>query len=261
MRDVKFGDVWKIGRHRLLCGDSTAQPMIEHFLAGAKPKVCITDPPYGIHYSSRCTSDGLYKLKVKNDHAISWGDAFRLSQAPVLYVWFSFKHYDVAARAVHDAGYEIKQMVIWKKRHFSLQHHLYHLQHEQCLVCIKQGVPTKNLWTGDRRQVSVWEVASVKAKDRIHPTEKPVGVYTIPIRNHTNNADDIVLDLFAGSGAIFEACEELNRVGLGVELCPKTCGRILTRMENLGCSIGFDRNIFDGLSSRRHPVPVIAAIC
>jgi DNA modification methylase len=244
MRDVKFGDVWKMGQHRLLCGDSTAKPMIDSFLAGANPKVCITDPPYGIHYSSRRTNNGLYQLKVKNDHAISWGDAFRSSQSPVLYVWFSFKHYDVVSRAVQDAGYEVKQMVVWKKRHFSLQHHLYHLQHEQCLVCIKQGVPTKDLWTGDRKQVSVWDVASVKAKDRIHPTEKPTGVYSIPICNHTNEGDS-VLDLFAGSGAVFEACEEQRRVGLGVELCPNACARILTRMESLGCEVALEGNLFD----------------
>ena len=242
--EVKFGDVWKMGDHQLLCGDSTEKAMVEAFLDGHQPKLCVTDPPYGINYKSRSANEDLYRLKLKNDHIVSWGDSFRLSDSPVLYVWFSFKHYDVVSRAVQDAGYDIKQLIVWKKPHFSLQRHLYHLQHEQCLVCVRSDQKTTDIWTGDRKQVSVWEVASVKPKDRIHPTEKPVGVYAVPIRNHTRGGDS-VLDLFAGSGAIFEAAEQSKRRGLGVELCPKASSRILTRMANLGLSVSRDRNLFD----------------
>ena len=241
---VKFGDIWRMGKHRLLCGDSTEKAMIEVFLKGHKPKLCVTDPPYGVSYTSRCADENLYRLKVKNDHVTGWGDAFKLSQAPVLYVWFSFKHFDVAARAVCDAGYEVKQMVVWVKKHFSLQRHFYHLQHEQCLVCVHHAAKPSELWAGDRKQVSVWNVESVKLKERIHPTEKPVGVYGIPIKNHTKQGE-YVLDLFAGSGVVFEACKFLNRVGLGVELDQLQCSRILTRMAALGCEVALEQNIFD----------------
>ncbi|MFK7824169.1 MAG: site-specific DNA-methyltransferase [Oligoflexales bacterium] len=241
---VKFGDIWKMGKHRLLCGDSTEKVMLDAFLRGNKPKLCLTDPPYGISYTSRCANESLYKLKLKNDHIVSWGNAFRLSQAPVLYVWFSYKHYDVVARSIQDAGYDIKQMIIWVKNHFSLQRHLYHLQHEQCLVCVKQGVKVTDHWTGDRKQRSVWNVPSVKPKLRIHPTEKPIGVYTIPMLNHTLR-DEAVLDLFAGSGAIFEAAEQLGRIGLGVELCPEASAAILSRMAKLGCEVAHERNLFN----------------
>lgn len=241
--DVKFGDIWKIGNHRLLCGDSSEKVMIELFLKNHKPKLCVTDPPYGINYTSRSTNEDIYKLKVKNDHIASWGDAFRLSQAEVLYVWFSYKHYDVVSRAVADAGFNINQMIIWVKNHFSLQRHFYHLQHEQCLVCVHQNSKITDLWTGDRRQVSVWNAASVKSKDRIHPTEKPVEIYKIPIMNHTYEGE-FILDLFAGSGVIFTACEQTNRRGLGVELDPVQCSRILERMSGLSCKISFEQNLF-----------------
>lgn len=241
---VKFGDVWRMGRHRLLCGDSTERAMVEAFLEGYRPKLCVTDPPYGINYTSKSNSEELYKLKLKNDHIVSWGDAFRLSQAPVLYVWFSFKHYDVVSRAINDSNYKISQMIVWVKNHFSLQRHLYHLQHEQCLVSIHRGAKTTETWTGDRKQVSVWNLPSVKPKERIHPTEKPTGVYKIPILNHTHE-DDPVLDLFAGSGTVFAACEETNRTGLGIELCPEVSATILRRMANLGCDVEHEGNLFE----------------
>ena len=241
---AKFGDVWRMGRHRLLCGDSTERAMVEAFLEGYKPKLCVTDPPYGVNYKARCANEDLYKLQLKNDHIVSWGDAFRLSQAPVLYVWFSFRHFDVVSRAIQDSGYDIKQMVIWAKKHFSLQRQFYHLQHEQCLVCVHRSAKTTELWTGDRKQVSLWKIDSVKPKDRIHPTEKPTGVYTIPILNHTHE-DDPVLDLFAGSGTVFAACEETNRTGLGIELCPLVSTSILGRMESMGCEVVLEGNLFD----------------
>lgn len=241
---VKFGDIWKMGSHRLLCGDSTEKEMIILFLKGYAPKLCVTDPPYGINYKSRCANEGLYKLKLKNDHIVSWGDAFQLSQAPVLYVWFSYKHYDVVSRAIQDAGYNLNQMVVWVKNHFSLQRHLYHLQHEQALVCVRQDAKTMDVWKGDRKQTSVWKIPSVKPKERIHPTEKPIGVYTIPITNHTLKGE-AVIDLFAGSGAVFEACEQTKRVGLGVELDPAVCVSILHRMKKLNLEITRESNIFD----------------
>src|SRR3989338_1931547 len=159
---VKFGDVWRMNQHRLLCGDSTERAMVEAFLDGYNPKLCVTDPPYGVNYQSKANNNELYQLKLKNDHIVSWADAFRLAKAPVLYVWFSFKHFDIVVRAINDSGYSAKQMIVWKKNHFSLQRHMYHLQHEQSLVCIKNG--EKILWKGDRKQTSVWKVDSVKPK-------------------------------------------------------------------------------------------------
>ncbi|MFK7824469.1 MAG: site-specific DNA-methyltransferase [Oligoflexales bacterium] len=240
---VKFGDIWKMGKHRLLCGDSTEREMVTEFLENREPKVCVTDPPYGIGYKSK-SKKGLYRLKVKYDHIATWGGSFESSQSPVLYVWFSFRHYEVLVRSLQDAGYEVKQMIVWVKHHFTLQHNFYHLKHEQCLVCVKQGIKVTEHWTGDRKQVSVWNIPSVKPKERIHPTEKPVGVYTIPILNHTHD-NDYVLDLFAGSGAVFEAAEQLKRVALGIELCPDACDLILKRMAALGCNIKRIGNIFE----------------
>lgn len=241
--NVRFGDIWRIGPHKLLCGDSTEKVMVDLFLKDHKPKLCVTDPPYGINYKSKSSNDDLYRLKLKNDHIVNWSKAFKLSKADVLYVWFSYKHFDVVSRSISDASYDAKQMIVWIKNHFSLQHHFYHLQHEQCFVCVHENAKLTELWTGDRRQTSVWKIASIKPKDRIHPTEKPTGVYKIPILNHTIEGD-YVIDMFAGSGAIFQACIETNRKGLGIELDPLQCDRILKRMTNFGCQINLETNLF-----------------
>ncbi len=245
---VKFGDIWKLGNHRLLCGDSTEPAMMERFLIGQNPALCVTDPPYGVNYKARVSKPALYDLKVKNDHVVSWGDAFRLSKAPVLYAWFGFKGFDIVSRAINDAGYDVRQMLIWVKNHFSLQRFFYHLQHEQCLLAVRHDVKQATTWTGDRKQRSVWFVNGVRPGQRIHPAEKPTGVYTIPIINHTREGD-IVVDLFAGSGVLFEACEALQRVGLGIELCPDVCFRIIGRMERLGLEVSKEINILDELET------------
>lgn len=241
---VKFGDIWKIGDHRLLCGDSTESSIMEVFLNNLNPKLCLTDPPYGINFNSKSLSGKLRRIKVKYDHIATWGDAFRNCKSPVLYTWFSFKHYEVVARSLQDSGYSVKQLLVWIKNHFTLQHHFYQLKHEQCLLSILEDHPVKGLWTGDRKQTSVWNVPSVSPRNRIHPTEKPVGVYTIPILNHTKPGD-LVIDIFAGSGVLFEAAEVTNRIGYGVELCPATCELILNRMADFGCEVTLERNIFD----------------
>lgn len=242
--NVQFGDVWAIGPHRLLCGDSTEKTLMQKFLKNYHPKVCITDPPYGVSYNSKNKSNPLWKLKVKNDHIVNWGDALRNAKAPALYVWYSFNGLEVVSKGIRDSGYEAKQTVIWVKNHFSLQRYLYQIQHEQCLVCIKPGSMTKGFWTGDRKQTTIWNVPSVRSGQRLHSTQKPIGVYTIPIQNHTNEGD-YALDLFAGSGTIFEACQLTKRIGLGVELCPQACNIILNRMMQLQLETCLELNLFD----------------
>ncbi len=96
---VKFGDVWAVGSHRLLCGDSTEPAMMNAFLVDRQPALCVTDPPYGIGYSSKAGSDALHELRVRNDHYACWTEAFRTSGAPVLYVWFSFLCFDIVKRS------------------------------------------------------------------------------------------------------------------------------------------------------------------
>lgn len=136
---------------------------------------------------------------------------------------------------------------------FSLQRHFYHLQHEQVLLCTRPDADQREIWLGDRKQISVWNVSNVARGQRIHPTEKPVGVYAIPIANHTDLGDEVI-DPFAGSGVIFEACQDSGRIGLGVELCPLVCQRILERMAHLGLKPELDRNLFGPKPKRRKAV-------
>lgn len=241
--NVQFGDIWSIGHHKLMCGDSTENVMMKEFLKNYQPKVCVTDPPYGIDYTSKNNSNPMWNLKVKNDHITNWGQALKNAKAPALYVWYSFHGLEIVYKGLRDSGYEAKQTVIWIKNHFSLQRYLYQLQHEQCLVCAKPGSMVKGFWTGNRKQTSLWHAPTIKYNKRWHPTQKPIEVYTIPILNHTLE-NEVAIDLFAGSGTIFEACQSINRMALGVEICPQVCNIILNRMKRMNLPTSLERNIF-----------------
>jgi DNA modification methylase len=181
---------------------------------------------------------------MKNDHVVDWARAFVNARAPVLYVWFSFDKVDLARSAIESCGYTAKQQIIWLKNTVTPRQYQYLPTHETAILAIKEGATSKDIWIEKTREKTVWKIDSVAPCKRIHPTEKPLGVYTIPIANHTHEGD-FVIDIFTGSGVLFAACHETNRIGLGVELCPVLCGRILERMETLGLEVKLERNVFD----------------
>lgn len=238
MEKIKFGDLIKIGRHTLLCGDSSERAMLAPLFEDWFPVLMVTDPPYGVNFKVRDRKEPstvlaqeatLEELRIRNDHRASWSRAFYLSQARIAYIWHASTATDVALQAVRDGDYEPRQMIIWAKNRATLSRSAYHWHHESAVYAVRFG-ETAN-WKGDRKQTTLWEAEVPLAKDRIHPTQKPIELYTKPILNHTDEGD-MVYDPFAGSGVIFAAAQETGRVALGVEIEPLFCEKIIARMES-----------------------------
>lgn len=234
---IKFGDLIKIGNHTLLCGDASERAMLASLFGDRLPVLMITDPPYGVNFKVRdrkepstviAKGNTLEDLRIRNDHRVSWSRAFYLSQARIAYVWYAATATDVAIQAMRDGDYEPRQVIIWAKNRATLSRAAYHWKHESCVYAVRFG-STAN-WKGDRKQVTVWQAEVPLLKDRIHPTQKPIELYTRPILNHTD-AGDVVYDPFAGSGVIFAAAQETGRIALGVEIEPHFCGKIIERLE------------------------------
>lgn len=238
MQKIVFGDLIKIGRHTLLCGDSSERAMLAPLFGEHLPVLMITDPPYGVNFKVRdrkepattlAKASSLEELRIRNDHRASWSRAFYLSQARVAYVWHAATATDVAIQAIRDGDYEPRQVIVWVKNRATLSRSAYHWKHESCVYAVRFG-ETAN-WRGDRKQVTLWEADVPKPSERIHPTQKPIELYKRPILNHTDEGDT-VYDPFAGSGVIFAAAQETGRVALGVEIEPLFCEKIINRLES-----------------------------
>lgn len=239
-----------------MCGDSSAKVMVDRFLGDVEPRLMVTDPPYGVKYQVRDRKQASSKLKdheeledirIRNDHRTNWSASFAHSRAQIAYVWYPSTAPDVSIAALRDGMFEPRQTIVWLKNRATLSRSAYHWKHESCLYGVRVGY-TAN-WKGDRKQTTVWQVKGVEPKDRIHPTQKPLELYTKPIVFHTG-PKEIVYDPFAGSGVIFSACQETGRIGYGVDLEPHYCQRIIERFElESGVQAEFERNIFESKES------------
>ena len=239
---TKLGDVWQLGEHRLMCGDSTVQTDVDKLLRDAKPNLMVTDPPYGVKLDMSWRNKAKKETTnnsnvILNDDRASWYDSYVLFGGDVAYVWHASMFTDVIMTDLRAAGFEIKQQIIWVKEHFTLRRSDYHWQHEPCWYAVRKGA--KHSWEGDRKQTTTWNAPSPnqpqskKLGDNTeHPTQKPVTLYTKAILNHTKRGDD-VYDPFAGSGTLMAAGEKTKRRALMMELDPKYCDVIIKRYENL----------------------------
>ena len=235
-----FGDVWCLGDHRLVCGDSTVQTDVDKLLNGQHPNTMVTDPPYGVKLdmSWRNEARGGWNNEntVKNDDRADWYDSYILFPGSIAYVWHASAFADVVMANLRDAGFEVKQQIIWRKSAFVLGRSNYHWQHEPCWYAVKKGA--KSNWKGDRKQTTVWDCdipnragSSNKDDKTDYPTQKPVELFTKAILHHTNPGE-YVYDPFAGSGTLLVACEKTKRRALMMELDPKYCDIIIQRYEN-----------------------------
>lgn len=235
---TKLGDIYQLGNHRLMCGDSTSIDAVDKLTAGEKPHLMVTDPPYGVKYEAgkRADARGAKKTKreetsnLSNDDQADWYDAYVLFPGNVAYVWHASAFTDVVMDGLRRAGYKIKQQIIWNKNVQALSHSDYHWKHEPCWYAIKKG--SDSHWNGDRTQMTVWDVKNVafEGDKTNHPTQKPVRIYEIPMENNSKNGD-AVYDPFSGSGSGFIAAEKLGRRFYGMELDPKFCDTIIARWE------------------------------
>jgi DNA modification methylase len=222
---TKLGDIYQLGRHRLMCGDSTNKTSVELLMSGAKADMVFTDPPYGvdykgIHNDSREGLEDLLRSVFANYVKVSVNGAS-------IYVFHSDRSADIFHKVFREF-FHFSSMIIWFKNSLTLSQTDYQSQHEPCLYgWVDNG--THNFY-GDRKQVSVWQFQ----KERVdgHTTPKPVEL----VKNALNNSskqNQSVIDLFGGSGSTLIACEQTNRTCYMMELDPKYCDVIVTRWENL----------------------------
>lgn len=232
----KLEQVYKLGRHRLMCGDSTKVEDVSKLMDGAKADMLLTDPPYNVAYEGG-TKD---KLKLKNDNMSD--EKFRqflteafsranevMKEGAVFYIWHADSEGYNFRGACFNIGWKVRQCLIWNKNSMVLGRQDYQWKHEPCLYGWKEGA--SHLWATDRKQTTVLDFDRPN-RNAEHPTMKPVKLFDYLIKNNTKS-EDIVLDLFGGSGTTIIACEQNKRTGYVMELDPKYVDVIIDRWETL----------------------------
>jgi len=229
------GDVWIMGKHRLLCGDSTSVSDLEKLTDGQLVDMWLTDPPYNVAYEGK-TKDA---LTIQND---SMGDdQFRqflrdsyvsadtvMKPGAVFYIWHAdLEGYNFRG-AAQDAGWKVRQCLIWKKSSMVMGRQDYHWKHEPCLYGWKEGAG--HLWATDRKQTTILEFDK-PTRNGEHPTMKPVALFEYQLLNNTKGGD-IVLDSFGGSGTTLIAAEKNGRIARMMELDPRYCDVIVKRWQD-----------------------------
>lgn len=216
------GDVWLLGRHRLICGDATDAGSVERLLAGVRPHLMVTDPPYGVEYdpawrnSALAGSNTARTGKVLNDHRADWREAWALFPGDVAYVWHGALHSTTVAESLTACGFDIRAQIIWAKDRLVLGRGHYHWQHEPAWYAVRGT----GHWSGDRKQTTLWHIASSgQDAETTHGTQKPVECMRRPIENNSSPGQ-AVYEPFSGSGTTLIAAEMTGRASYAVELSP-----------------------------------------
>ena len=231
---AKLGEIYQLGRHRLMCGDSTILNDVEKLMGGARADMLLTDPPYNVNYEGK-TKD---KLKIQNDKMQNdnfrqfLADAFLnadtvMKPGAVFYIWHADSEGYNFRGACFDVGWRVRQCLIWNKNSMVMGRQDYQWKHEPCLYGWKDGAG--HLWASDRKQTTIINFDKPTRSDK-HPTMKPIPLFDYQVKNNTKG-DDIVLDLFAGSGTTIMACEQNGRRGYCMEYDPKYVDVIIDRWE------------------------------
>jgi DNA modification methylase len=215
------GDVWLLGRHRLICGDSTKAADVERALNGVKPHLLVSDPPYGVSYDPSWRErfgDGndLARGKVLNDDRADWREAWALFPGDVMYVWHGALHAATVAESLEASGFAVRSQIIWDKTRLVIGRGDYHWQHEPAWYAVRKG--RKGHWAGDRKQTTVWAIPHRKSTSG-HGTEKPVECMKRPIENNSSPGQ-AVYEPFSGSGTTIIAAEMTGRCCHAIELNP-----------------------------------------
>ena len=235
----KSGDVWTLGRHRLVCGDSTKADTFTVLMNGRKANLVVTDPPYNVNYEGTAG-------KIKNDNLADEKfyqflfEAFSniekvMADDASIYVFHADTEGLNFRKAFSDAGFYLSGCCIWKKPSLVLGRSPYQWQHEPCLYGWKKS--GKHQWYADRKQTTIWEFEKTK-RNTDHPTMKPIPLLAYPIQN-SSMSNTLVLDPFGGSGSTMIACEQTDRDCYTIELDEKYCDVIVKRyIEQVGSADG-----------------------
>ena len=216
---VKRGDIWKLGKHRIMCGDSTSLNDVEKLMNGEKANMVFTDPPYNVGFNGRSGKFDVIKnddLKEKdfNKFINEFANTLHILDINIKYIWCNWKFYDVL-----KCKFNFNACIVWAKNVFGLGRGYRH-QHEFCLF---EG----KLDDGINNESDLWNIA--KDSKYVHPTQKPIALAERAFGNHKSAIN--VLDLFLGSGSTLIAAEKLNRKCYGMELDEKYCDVIIERWE------------------------------
>ena len=249
---VKLGDVWQLGKHRLMCGDATKADDVAILMNGKKANLVVTDPPYN------CSYEGGTGMTIMNDNMESGKfyefllaaikNAYNsLADGGAIYIFHSDAEKVNFYNAAVNAGFHYSTTCIWVKNSLVIGRMDYQMRHEPILYAFKDTA--KHRWYSDRKQSTIWEFDR-PTKSKLHPTTKPVELVAYPIRN-SSQVNGIVLDLFGGSGSTLIACEQIDRSAYLMELDPRYAAVIVKRyaetagdakdifLEREGCTFSF----------------------
>lgn len=244
---AKLGDIYQLGNHRLMCGDSTKKEDVEKLMDGKKADLLLTDPPYNVALGMGGSVDEARKRHRRTDGLVIMNDKmsnddFReflttvfvnaknvMKSGASFYIWHADNEGYNFRGACIDAGLQVRQCLVWKKQSITLGRQDYQWKHEPCLYGWNEGA--SHSWYSDRKQSTILEFDR-PTKSELHPTMKPIALFDYQIKN-SSKKDDIILDLFGGSGTTIIACEQDGRISYSMELDPKYVDVIINRWEEL----------------------------
>jgi DNA modification methylase len=257
------GDLWLLGRHRLLCGDSTSAADVEHLLAGVAPHLMVTDPPYGVNYDpawrNRAAAEGKIGQKkstravgqVANDDRADWRDAWTLFPGTVAYVWHAGTKAGIVQDSLDACGFETRAQIVWAKNNFAIGRGHYHCKHEPCWYMVRKG--SVGAWSGDRTQTTLWQIDKNLKSETGHGTQKPVECMKRPIENNSSPGQAIY-EPFSGSGTTIIAAEMTGRACYAIEISPAHVDVAVKRWEEFSgkpATLDGDGRSFDQIAAER----------
>jgi DNA modification methylase len=250
------GDLWRLGPHRLLCGDSTKADDVACVLGSVKPHLMATDPPYGVDYrpdwrAQAGVNANKGKLgRVENDNRADWREAWALFPGDVAYVWHAGRFSSTVQASLEASGFEIRAQIIWAKDRFALSRGHYHYQHEPCWYAVRGTAH----WKGDRSQSTLWNIPSREDRGHGHGTQKPVECMRRPMLNNSSPGQ-AVYEPFCGSGTSIIAAETIGRVCHAIEIEPAYVDVAVTRWQafsgKTAILAGDDRSFAEVVAERR----------
>jgi DNA modification methylase len=223
-----LGDVWILGKHRIVCGDCTDQGTVDKALNGVKPHLMVTDPPYGVEYEADWRNKakradgsvigGSAVGQVLNDDKADWREAWALFPGDVAYVWHApGENQAEVMESLKACDFQIRNHIIWAKQQLVIGRGHYHHQHEPCWYAVRKG--GTGHWAGDRKQTTLWKIDKPQKSETGHSTQKPVECMKRPIENNSSPGQ-AVYEPFSGSGTTIIACEMTGRCAHAIELNP-----------------------------------------
>lgn len=242
------GDLWLLGRHRLVCGDATDPKAVQLARAKLEPFIMVTDPPYGVQYDAKWRDENGLRSRnperpgfskrmeaVPNDDRASWVEAYKMFTGVVAYVWHGGKGAATAVTAsdLLEVPLRVRAQIVWKKPQIAVGRGHYHWQHECCWYAVREGQSAR--WAGDHTQSTVWDISNrpTDPKDETtHSAQKPIECMARPMRNH-GKAGDVVYDPFCGSGTTLIAAEQLDRTCVALEISSAYCDVIVERWQQV----------------------------